>query len=149
MIAGSGDQMPVHSVVIRNVYSRGSAAENGIAPDILHAASVAMGRDGWPDPGFAAIVCKKATPVLRCIFCKVPAYDDQLLTSMECIVIFHRDRICAGGGRSLDDGEVDSLIADKEPGMGAAAYEAGFIPVQVADIGSAGGEASFTGIGFW
>src|ERR1700748_382043 len=64
-------------------------------------------------------------------------------------MVFYGDRVGAGGCFSLKDGQIDGLVADKEPGVGPAADEAGFVAVEIADVGAAAGKAAFATIGLW
>lgn len=107
---------------------------------------------GWgrgADPGGAAIVGEKAILFLDGVFCEIAAYDDQVLAAMVLVMVFYGDGIGPCRGSALKQGEIDRFIADEQPGAGAAAYEAGFIAVQGADIGAAAGETAFAGLGLW
>ena len=105
-----------------------------------------MRRRGGPDPGLAAIIGQKTIFFLQCVFGEIAAYYDEVQTTMELLMIFHGDGVCAGGCGSLEDRQDDGGIANKDPGDGAAADETGFIAVEVADISTAGGEAPFAGV---
>src|SRR5579863_5532758 len=63
------------------------------------------------------------------------------------VMVFDSDRVGAGGRLALEDGQVCRIVADKKAGGRAAADKAGFVEVEAADVGTAGGEAAFPGIG--
>ncbi len=146
--AGGGQKGPGHAVVGGEVDAGGAAAEDVVAADVFDASAVAVRGLGGCDPCMAAVVGEEAVLGGIGVVCKVAPGHDEVLASVEGVMIFDGDGVGAGGGGALDDGQVDSFIADKDAGMGAAADEADGLSVQCAYVGAAGGEASFAGVGY-
>ena len=91
-----GNLLPVHSVVIRDIYTGSAAAEDDIAANIFYASLVAMGGSGGSYPGGAAIIREITILFLRGVSCKITSYDDQLPAAFQLVMIFNGDRIGAG-----------------------------------------------------